>query len=238
MMPTHEKTHPARAPRDRGRGRGRREDGEALERGPRDTRAQSAAHRARGEGAARGGEKVMARKKSIEDPRPSRHDDLVAELLRDIPGVVARSGSIFHTDGDCRLETEVEKPCGKGFIDLCVLGYVWRKGHAPADLRDPWNSGGSTTNLLRRGLIVEVKSELERWSAGDVIRQLKGYRTAFDSWCEAEGYRGKGMRECDIKQMWPVSHPPEPHSVVAIFSGRRLTESEIKLFEYEDVVVL
>ena len=65
-------------------------------------------------------------------------------------------------------------------------------------------------------LILEVKSEREVWTAGDVLRQLKRYRgdTALFGDC------------------WERSH------VLALFSGRPVAAVERKLLEHESVVIV
>lgn len=66
-------------------------------------------------------------------------------------------------------------------------------------------------------LLIEVKSELEKWTAGDVIRQLKRYAQAL----EASTYER-------------VAHQVK----LGFFCDRVLTEAEAALFTHEDVHVL
>lgn len=64
-------------------------------------------------------------------------------------------------------------------------------------------------------MIVEVKSELEKWTAGDVVRQLKRY-----------GQSPNSISVCGV--------PP----VLAFFCDRPLSESEQTIFTHEGVHIL
>ncbi len=154
----------------------------------------------------------MAQKKTITDGRPSRHDDLVAELLGNVPQVVNQC----DWDRENESLVVVERPCGKGFIDLCITWKLGRCGHSPA-------TGWLT---ITRGIIVEVKSELEQWSAGDVIRQLKGYQKSLDECMSID------CNACRIEPLKPR------RSSMAMFSGRELSVSERLLFQHEHVRVI
>lgn len=155
----------------------------------------------------------MAQKKTIADARPSRHDDLVAELLGNVPHVINQCG----WDREERPLVVVERPCGKGFIDLCITWKLGICGHQPAV---GWDA-------VARGIIVEVKSELEQWSAGDVIRQLKGYQKSLDTFTRTSF--------CEACHAEPLR--PRPSSK-AMFSGRELSASERLLFQHERVRVI
>jgi hypothetical protein len=66
-----------------------------------------------------------------------------------------------------------------------------------------------------RILLIEVKSEREQWTAGDVIRQLKGYAKVLET------------RQYDRFE-----------SVLSFYCDRALTEAESTLFIHEGVHVL
>jgi hypothetical protein len=162
----------------------------------------------------------MTRKKVINDSRPSRHDELVAELLANLDEVRAQCGWSQRSDRWAKLtfvgtnspSVEVEQKCGRGHLDLCIS---WNLLLCEAGCQSRRSSRS------RCGILVEVKSELETWSAGDVIRQLKGYRENF----------GAGYGCFDLRCKWM-------RSSMAIFSGRELSGAETTLFKHEHVLII
>jgi len=98
----------------------------------------------------------VTRKKTIVDGRPARHDDIVAALLNNPWGLGVAS-------------TEV--PAGRGFIDVAI---DYPTDECPGGDVDGLRCGG----YRHTRTIIEVKSQLELWSAGDVIRQMSGYLAA------------------------------------------------------------
>ena len=169
----------------------------------------------------------MPRKKHIFDARPSRHDDLVAELIANLDQVKAQCG--WAQDGPRKgipglhvpPSVVVEQKCGRGYLDLCIS---WKVAICNKDCelyvrRYPYA-------LRRRGIIVEVKSELETWSAGDVIRQLKGYQENFD-----------GEQRTCLNNFCNLL-TPEKRSTMALFSGRSLSAAEVMLLKHEHVSII
>jgi hypothetical protein len=161
----------------------------------------------------------MTRRKNIEEARPGRHDDLVAELLKNSNAVVQAAG---WASAPGKPLIVVERPCGKGHIDICMS---WKcrlcAEHDKA--------------IGFRGIIVEVKSELEQWSAGDVIRQLKGYKKNFDQRSTGWFYDDEGTRIGDTSECFRCKLR---ESTLALFSGRALTESERLLLRHERVFIV
>lgn len=154
-------------------------------------------------------------------PRPARHDDLVAIVLSQAehlwPEYTGRFGDSPlpvgawaqpENSGRARPEVIVERPCGAGYIDLWI-GLV---KFCDCGSQHPG------------GLIVEVKSELEQWSAGDVLRQLKRYMA--EDRLEDRPRRYARTREtCNMA----------PYSIPLLASGRALTAAEIVLLDHECV---
>jgi len=119
------------------------------------------------------------------------HDQLVYVVLKSLPAVLVEIAPPLHPDNE--MLTETEMPLGPLYADV-----VARMRHH--------QEGG------KWALIVEVKSNFEQWSAGAVIRQLKGYR--------------EKLRQDYSK----VS--------LGFFCDRILTEEEVFLFNHEKVVLI
>lgn len=152
------------------------------------------------------------RKKTVDEARTTKHDELVAHLLsrKDELIDLAKKGRDVRS---LRAHVEIEQPCGNGWIDLCVT------------VREICSCRGA----IDRALIIEVKTESEHWSAGDVIRQLKRYQKSFDY---NAGLRSHGEGNCSCHET------DASCSEIAFYCDRQLTEQEKKLFEHEDVLVI
>lgn len=153
----------------------------------------------------------MAKKKSIEDPRPARHDDLVAELLELQSELIHRTPQSDWSLKHPGPRPVVEQKCGRGFIDLFLGWHLECCGEPQFKTR--------CGKLIRRGIIVEVKSRLEVWSAGDVIRQLKNYHQEIDGTCGTHYHR------------------ENPVSTLVLYCDREVTKAEQSLLEHERVLV-
>lgn len=96
-----------------------------------------------------------------------------------------------------------------GSIDVCLAGY------------GPCLGKTTTGQRLYHSMFVvfEVKSAAEAWSAGDVLRQLKGYRRNL--------LREEGRDLCCEKCV-----------VLSFYAERQITVDEAVLFQTEGVVVL
>lgn len=143
---------------------------------------------------------MAARKAKKHHPR---HDVLVAALVAQPEYLLSWVRFIFQADVQ-EVKTEIE---------YRIL--VHRGG------RETGRSTGwadilisCKTELECCGLLIEVKSQLEQWTAGDVIRQLKGY---------AETLR---------------VHPFYPKVACAFYCDRSLTEAEDQLFAHEGIFIL
>lgn len=135
-------------------------------------------------------------------PKHPKHDELVARILSQ-PDVLHRYAVQLlgqHEQGRTTVEAEI-------FLKTFKHG-VTRRGRRVGwvdVLYEALRSDGVAA------LIVEVKSEHEAWSAGDVIRQLKRYADALRF---------------------------EAHVVCAFHCDRVLTDAEAMLFAHEHVHVL
>jgi len=140
------------------------------------------------------------------DNRPAGHDELVALCLDNAESISKQCGwpkEPFSGPG----KVIIEHPAKGGFIDLLFQWEVRRGRMYGADC----------------GLILEVKSEREIWTAGDVLRQLKRYRSDLPRMVEA------------WFDLWEI--PPKPYDM-ALFSGRPVADVERKILENEGVYII
>lgn len=152
---------------------------------------------------------------SWRDARPDGHDELVAICLGKIDEIIKQCGG---APLKTKPSVTVEKPCGGGFIDLCL---TWEGVPNRPEPIVQWGI------KVYPSIIVEVKSQREAWNAGDVIRQLKRYKK-------------------DLKICWPAATQPDDIDEIeriaghrmAIFAGRRCTDIERTLFAHEGVTIL
>jgi hypothetical protein len=160
----------------------------------------------------------VAKKKT--DGRDSNHDELVSVLLNRRLDVLRACGMAnFGRDG--RRLASIEWPIGKGFVDFAVR---WERTVVVG------RSSSEDTKRQATAIFVEVKSEREHWSAGDVIRQQKNHRKSFAAQWPATQWNQRSLWTDDFKRYtWPV---------LAFFCPRELTAQEAALFRHERFVVL
>jgi len=146
----------------------------------------------------------MATKKKEAEPRSPRHDELVAFLLAKIKEQPQQALRVFFSTEDMpdpdsckRFSVRTEHPCGYGFADICIEA-VYRY----VDIR----------------VLIEVKTEHEAWSAGDVIRQLKAYSR-------------------DLRKPWDQKRQ-QVAIPLGFYCARPISDVERQLFQNEDVVLL
>lgn len=136
--------------------------------------------------------------------RHPRHDDLVALILtqREVLQRFALDLAGIHKITSITTEYECQELLAGyhprwscvGWIDVLVGGLVSRVEKFPyglckncGDIQIHESEEGFTCEDKRSTydreefLIIEVKSELEKWTAGDVVRQLKRYSKTFRS---------------------------------------------------------
>lgn len=148
------------------------------------------------------------------DNRPAGHDELVATCLAQMRGIVTQLQGPDQRDPD---EVIVEAPCKSGFADLLM---TWYSPNLSEEVKDAMELG--VLDRPRYGFIIEVKSEREVWSAGDVIRQLKRYQKEIPS------------------HFWKIngsSMTNKPYGM-ALFSGRPVAEVERTLLNHERVKII
>jgi hypothetical protein len=114
-----------------------------------------------------------------------------------------------------RLRLETERPCGLGSIDVCLAGY----GQC---LDTRWVNFEGSKIYHSMFVVIEVKSAAEAWSAGDVLRQLKGYKRNL-----LREENPKGEENCCEKCV-----------VLSLYAERQITDIEAVLFKLENVVIL
>lgn len=161
----------------------------------------------------------MASRKAKPEERDANHDELVAILLNrklEVLQLCGRRG--LNPEGGRRVAT-VEWPIGKGFVDFAIR---WERKVEDHTTGYPLHEATA--------ILVEVKSELERWSAGDVIRQQKRHRKSFLERWKPNRYSDSRLLSSDSGNwIWPV---------LAFFCPRELTQQEFALFAHENFVVL
>ena len=102
---------------------------------------------------------------SLFEARPSSHDEVVAFILTHLDLVKNSLASDVLSVKDAKTEVRLHHYGFTGFIDILATAEVL--------ICDEHHKTGEVP------IIIEVKSERENWSAGDVIRQLKSYKTFF-----------------------------------------------------------